>query len=103
MENKDSSRQDRLFHFTLDLPDRPSPHTSDKRDENIFQNTVRSKKRRPDSQPQERQDTINRNVRKPLNPKLKHGKLLNPKCGQDKRLSPKPGQDKPPLTRFAVL
>lgn len=62
MENKDSSRQDRLFHFTLDLPDRPSPHTSDKRDENIFQNTVRSKKRRPDSQPQERQDTINRNV-----------------------------------------
>ncbi len=62
MENKDSSRQDRLFHFTLDLPDRPSPHTSDKRDENIFQNTVRSKKHRPDSQPQERQDTINRNV-----------------------------------------
>lgn len=62
MENKDSSRQDRLFHFTLDLPDKPSPHTSDKRDENIFQNTVRSKKRRPDSQPQERQDTINRNV-----------------------------------------
>lgn len=97
MENKDSSRQDRLFHFTLDLPDKPSPHTSDKRDENIFQNTVRSKKRRPDSQPQERQDTVSRTVKarpgKPLNPKLKHGKPLNPKCGQDK----------PPLTRFAVL
>lgn len=63
MENKDSSRQDRLFHFTLDLPDKPSPHTSDKRDENIFQNTVRSKKRRPDSQPQERQDTVSRTVK----------------------------------------